>query len=76
MPDNFSLRYLPAAQDDLFSIPVYIAKDSPSRAVPLVDKLDERIARFESYLVFYVVRGKTIQIHRVIHGSRDLNHLI
>ena len=30
----------------------------------------------ESYLVFYIVRGQTVEIHRVVHGSRDLNHLI
>lgn len=101
MPDKFSLRYLPAAQDDLLSILEYIAGNSPSRAVSFVDKLDERVARLQSYpllgrvprhprlreygyrvlaieayLVFYAIRGKTIQIHRVIHGSRDLNHLI
>ena len=29
-----------------------------------------------SYLVFYVIRGKTIEIHRVIHGSRNLDDMI
>ena len=35
-----------------------------------------RVLIIESYLVFYVIRGKIIEIHRVIHGSRNLDHLI
>ena len=35
-----------------------------------------RVLIVESYLVFYVVRGRTIEIHRVVHGSRSLDHLI
>ncbi len=101
MPGKFTLRYLPAAQDDLLSIPEFIAKDSPSRAVSFVDKLEGSIARLdqhpllgrvprhpklreygyrvlvvESYLVFDVIRRQTIEIHRVVHGSRNLDHLI
>jgi plasmid stabilization system protein ParE len=30
----------------------------------------------QSYLVFYIVRGQTIEIHRVVHGSRNLDHLV
>jgi plasmid stabilization system protein ParE len=41
MPEKASLRYLPAAQDDLTSILEFIAKDSPSRAVTFIDRLDE-----------------------------------
>lgn len=101
MPGKVSLRYLPVAQDDLTSILEFIAKDSPSRAITFVDRLDERIGRLEhhpllgriprhpklreygyrvlvieSYLVFYIIRGQTIEIHRVVHGSRNLDHLI
>jgi toxin ParE1/3/4 len=43
---------------------------------PRLREYGYRVLVVESYLVFYVVRGKTIQIQRVIHGSRDLNHLI
>ena len=35
-----------------------------------------RILIIESYLVFYMIRGKTVQIHRVVHGSRNLNDII
>ncbi len=35
-----------------------------------------RVLIVESYLVFYVIRGRTIQIHRVVHGSRNLDHLL
>jgi hypothetical protein len=30
----------------------------------------------ESYLVFYVIRGRTTEIHRVVHGSRNLDDII
>ena len=101
MPTKATLRYLPAAQDDLLSILEWIAKDSPSRAVSFIDKLDERIGRLEhhpllgraprhpklreygyrvlvieSYLAFYIVRGQTVEVHRVVHGSRNLDHLV
>ena len=30
----------------------------------------------ESYLVFYMIRGRTVEIHRVVHGSRNLDDII
>ncbi len=30
----------------------------------------------ESYLVFYIIRGRTVEIHRVVHGSRNLDDII
>jgi len=30
----------------------------------------------EKCLVFYVVRGKTVRIHRVLHGSRHYENLL
>jgi toxin ParE1/3/4 len=47
--------------------------------IPRHQKLREygyRVLIVESHLVFYIVRGRTIEIHRVIHGSRNLDHLI
>lgn len=47
--------------------------------IPRHPKLREygyRVLIVESYLVFYIVRGQTIEIHRVVHGSRNLDHLI
>lgn len=47
--------------------------------VPRHPKLHEsgyRVLIVESYLAFYIVRGNEIEIHRVIHGSRKLDHLI
>ena len=35
-----------------------------------------RVLIVESYLVFYIICGQTIEIHRVIRGSRNLDHLI
>lgn len=95
------LRYLPAAREDLLALLDWIARDSPSRAVTFLDRLDQRIARLErqphlgrvprnaklraygyrvlvveSCLVFYVIRRRSIEIHRVVHGSRDLDVLV
>ena len=35
-----------------------------------------RVLIVDSYLVFYVIRGLIIEIHRVIHGSRNMDRLI
>jgi toxin ParE1/3/4 len=35
-----------------------------------------RVLVVESYLVFYVIRGRLVEIHRVIHGSRNLDDII
>ena len=35
-----------------------------------------RVLILESYLVFYVVHGRTAEIHRVIHGSRNLDDIL
>jgi len=47
--------------------------------MPRDDKLKNsgyRILVIESYLVFYMIRGKTVEIHRVLHGSRNLDDII
>lgn len=101
MANRYTLRYLPAAVDDLISIFDWIANDSPANGAVFIDKLDYhigslrthpllgrtprdeklmkagyRVLVIESYLVFYMVRGKTVEIHRVVHGSRNLADII
>ena len=47
--------------------------------IPRHPKLREygyRVLILDSYLVFYVIHDTVIQIHRVIHASRNLDHLI
>ena len=47
--------------------------------VPRHQKLREygyRVLVVESYLVFYIIRGRSVEGHRVVHGSRNLDHLI
>lgn len=47
--------------------------------VPRHPKLREygyRVLIVESYLVFYIVHKQTIEIHRVVHGLRNLDYLI
>ena len=101
MPNQYVIRYLPIAQDDLINIFDWIAKDSPARASSFVEKIDQRIGALaqslflgrlprhprlqeyeyrtlilDSYLVFYKIRNRVIEIHRVVHTSRNLDHLI
>ncbi len=100
MRAKFTIRYLPAAQNDLISIFDYIAKDSQKRAASFVEKIDKRIGILEhfpllgripthpklreygyrvlvieSYLVFYIIKNKKIEVHRVLHGSRNLDFI-
>ena len=35
-----------------------------------------RVLIIDTHLVFYILRGQLIEIHRVVHGSRNLDHLI
>ena len=47
--------------------------------VPRDEKLKNsgyRIFVIDSYLVFYVIRAKVVEIHRVVHGSRNLDDII
>ncbi|MBI5885867.1 MAG: type II toxin-antitoxin system RelE/ParE family toxin [Deltaproteobacteria bacterium] len=100
MANKYTIRYLPAAVDDLVSIFDWIAYYNPANAATFVEKLDRRIGALrthpflghtpkddkltssgyrvlaiESYLAFYVVYDKTVEIHRVVHGSRNLDVL-
>ena len=43
---------------------------------PRLREYGYRVLIIEAYLVFYVVRGQDIEIHRVVHGSRNLDHLL
>lgn len=43
---------------------------------PQLKEYGYRVLAIEAYLVFYVVRGQIIEIHRVVHGSRNLDDLI
>jgi addiction module RelE/StbE family toxin len=47
--------------------------------VPDDDELRRRSYRMlivGKYLVFYKVREKAVEIHRIIHGARDYKHLL
>jgi toxin ParE1/3/4 len=101
MANEYTLRYLPVAVDDLVSIFDWIANDSPTNAAAFLEKIDQRIGNLkthpslghipreeklrhsgyrilviESYLVFYIIRAKTVEIHRVVHGSRNLDDIV
>jgi len=39
-------------------------------------RLKYRYLIIENYLVFYTVEGKTVYIHRILHGARDYLSLL
>ena len=49
MSNKYTLRYLPIAEEDLISILDWIEKDSPTRALKFVDKLEEKIGKLENF---------------------------
>ena len=59
---------------------IHSLKENPLLGrVPRDEKLKGfgyRVLIIESYLVFYIVRHMTVEIHRVIHGSRKLDDII
>ena len=47
--------------------------------VPRHQKLREygyRVLIIESYLIFYIIRERTVEIHRVVHGSRNFDDVV
>lgn len=101
MPGKFTPRYLPIAEEDLISILDWIAKDTPTRTLKFIDKLEEKIRKLEQfpllgriprnpklreygyrvlvvdeYLVFYIIRKSTVEVHRVIRVSRDIDKMV
>ncbi|MEW6247106.1 MAG: type II toxin-antitoxin system RelE/ParE family toxin [Nitrospirota bacterium] len=38
--------------------------------------LGYRVLVIENYLVFYKIKGKTLLVHRILHGTRDLPSLL
>jgi len=43
---------------------------------PRLREYGYRVLILDSYLVFYKILPEIIQIHRVVHASRNLDHLI
>lgn len=41
-----------------------------------LQSLGYHVLIIKSYLVFYIVRGRIIEIHRVVHGSRNLEDIV
>jgi toxin ParE1/3/4 len=43
---------------------------------PKLTALGYRVLVIENYLAFYKVKGKVVLVHRVLHGARDILHLL
>ncbi|MEW6323825.1 MAG: type II toxin-antitoxin system RelE/ParE family toxin [Nitrospirota bacterium] len=43
---------------------------------PKLKAFGYRVLVMDSYLVFYVIRGRTVEIHRIVHGSRHLDEIV
>lgn len=43
---------------------------------PRLARLGYRVLVIHNYLAFYKVKGKTVLIHRVLHGARDFVRLL
>ena len=43
---------------------------------PRLDRLGYRVLVIDDYLVFYVIRRRTVQVRRVIHGARRFDFLL
>ena len=43
---------------------------------PRLREYGYRVLIVQSHLVFYMIRGNSIERHRVVHGSRNLDQLI
>lgn len=43
---------------------------------PRLTGLGYRVLVIDNYLAFYKVKGKTVLIHRVLHGARDFVRLL
>ncbi len=55
MANNYILRYLPVAVDNLISIFGWIANDSPANAAAFVDKLDQCLGNLETHPTQYAI---------------------
>ena len=86
------LRFTPLAEADLNSILDYIAESAPLTARNFVSTIREkcdliatqpemgrrrhRSLAVGQYVVFYRVHPEEVQIHRILHGSRDMLALL
>jgi toxin ParE1/3/4 len=43
---------------------------------PRLKEYGYRVLVLDSHLVFYIIRGQTVENHRVFHGSRNLDQLV
>jgi toxin ParE1/3/4 len=88
---KYTVRYLPAADEDLLSILEYIAKDSSRRAETFVDKLDKHIRILETfplagriplhpYLKQSGYRVLTIEaylvFYKLVHRTVQIHHVV
>jgi toxin ParE1/3/4 len=75
---DVALRFLAAVEE------TYLRLCAHPLGAPAVSAFNPRltglrfcpVSRFESYLVFYVPSPALVEVVRVLHGARDLPHLV
>ena len=67
MLDKFDRTLLKLAQNPKLGV---VPKDDRLR------KLGYRMLIIETYLAFYVIKNRTIQVRRIIHGARQYRYLL
>ena len=73
-PDT-ALRYYDKLTEEIASLSVMPERCPKPRDLALAAK-GYRYLIVESYLVFYVVSGDTVQIRRILYGRRDYRNLL
>jgi toxin ParE1/3/4 len=65
---------------DRFDHKMSLLADNPHLgSVPKEDSLaliGYRYLVLDNYLIFYVIHGQTLYVHRIVHGARDYGHLL
>jgi antitoxin ParD1/3/4 len=84
-------RFTPEAEDDLFEIWCYIARDSVAAAVFLLGSRRAAaraetvtdlpfyfwtVQRYPNYVLVYRPETQPLEIVRILHGMRDLKRLL
>ena len=70
-----ALRYYDQIVSEIASLPSMPLRYPHPRDLPLAAK-GYRYMNVRNYLVFYIISGDTVQIHRILYARRDYSRLL